>query len=1040
MDWRVQSFIMTTEAPRILLLRCVQLCFLLLSAISPVWAVDPSFRISQYAHTAWRIQDGFLEGAVSAIAQTSDGYLWIGTEAGLVRFDGVRFVPWTSPDGKQLLSSSITELLVDRDGSLWIGTEGGLSHWTKQQLVNYPLRQGRINSIVQDHNGSIWVTRSRLMDGGNPLCRVIDLKMKCFSMGTEDLELARMALAKDSSEALWIGGTTMVARWKPDSSKVFNIKGLKTSQHQGGVYDLVANPDGSLWVGMVWRGHGLGLQKLFHGRLKPLITPEFDSSTLEVETLFLDRENTLWIGTSQDGIYRLHDNKVDHFSSADGLSNEHVYRFYEDHEGNLWVATSKGLDMFRNLPVVSFSTREGLSISEVDSVLALQNGGVWVGGYEGLDALQNQPGYRFRKQKGLPGKQVTSMLEDHTGRLWVGVDNGLTIYKDGVFKSINRPDGRPIGMVTGMTEDMRGNVWAETIATPRTLYRIQDLSVREEFPAPEVPSGRKVAADPSEGIWIGLLNGDLARFQNGRTETFRFEHAQGSKVEQLFINTDGTVFGSTAFGLIAWKNGKRQILTVRNGLPCDSVRALIADGRGALWLYMQCGLVEIPATELQKWLEHSDSELQLRVFDQFDGVQPGWAPFVGATRTPDGRLWFANGHLLQMIDPVHLAGNKVQPPVQIEDVVADTRSYTPLTNLKLPPRTRDIEIDYTALSFVVPQKVRFRYKLEGHDSRWQDPGARRQAFYNDLHPGYYKFRVIASNNDGVWNQDGATLVFYIAPAWYQTNWFRLACVGALLLLLWALYQVWLQQLKKQFTRELEARVDERTRIARDLHDTLLQSFHGLMLRFQTASNLSITRPAEAKQTLDSAIDEAAEAITEGRDAIQALRSSPVDTDDIVSAIKALGEELVTGGTSNYPVSFRIDVAGTPRNLRQVVRDEIYWIACEAVRNAFRHSCAHQITVEIQYDDRQFSLHVQDDGKGFNGGAVDEAASAGHFGLHGMSERAKLVGGELELWSGVESGVNIALNIPAPFAYTQSPANLRSWWSKMLLRKGSAKKL
>jgi len=427
----------------------------------------------------------------------------------------------------------------------------------------------------------------------------------------------------------------------------------------------------------------------------------------------------------------------------------------------------------------------------------------------------------------------------------------------------------------------------------------------------------------------------------------------------------------------------------------------------------------------------------LSVFDQFDGVQPGWAPFNGTTRTQDGRLWFANGHLLQMIDPAHLVKNNVRPPVQIEDVVADTKSYAPQTSLNLPPRMRNLEIDYTALSFVVPQKVRFRYKLEGHDSEWQNPGTRRQAFYDDLHPGHYKFRVIASNNDGLWNQDGATLDFYVAPAWYQTNWFRTSCVVAFMFLLWALYRVRLQQLTRQFNRELEARIDERTRIARDLHDTLLQSFHGLMLSFQAASNLFATRPTEAKRTLDNAIDEAAEAITEGRDAIQSLRSSPVDTNDIVSAITALGDELAASGTSDNSVAFCIDLAGTPRNLRSAVRDEIYWIACEALRNAFQHARANRITVEIQYDNRQFSLHVRDDGKGFDPTALGEAARTGHFGLHGMSERARLVGGQLDLWSDVDSGAEVELSIPASFAYTQSPASLRSWWSRMFSRKGTA---
>jgi signal transduction histidine kinase/ligand-binding sensor domain-containing protein len=1036
-------FSMKTEASKVLLLRCVQLCFLLLSAVSTLLAVDPTFRISQYAHTAWRIQDGFLKGATSSVTQTPDGYLWIATEAGLVRFDGVRFVPWAPPGGEQLPSSSITALLAARDGSLWIGTEDGLSHWINKRLVNYPAWRARINSIIEDHNGTIWAARSRIyFDEGSPLCRVIGTEMQCDSMPKKTFQDSGggSVLVEDSFGDIWMGGTTALTRWKSDALKVFKVNGLKSSQYQGGVQGLAANHDGSLWVGMAWRGHGLGLEQLIHGSLRPFITSKIDGSRLEIENLFMDRENALWIATFQDGIYRLHDRTVDHFSTADGLSSEHAFNFFEDREGDLWVATSKGLDRFRDFRIVSFSPTEGLGTTEVDSVFATSTDVLWVGGYNTLDALRQRNGFQVHHEVGLPGKQVTSLFEDHTGQMWVGIDNTLTIYKDGTFKRIDTPDGRPIGMVAGITEDTEGNLWIETIGLPRTLFRIRGRRVREELPAPEVSAGRKVAADPKGGIWIGLLNGDLARILHGRMETFHFEHRLDSKVDQVLVSSDGTVFGATAFGLIAWRNGKQQILTSHNGLPCDSVRALVLDQRGALWLYMQYGLVEIEATELQKWFEHPDSKLGLRVFDELDGLQPGWAPFNGATRTQDGRLWFANGHLLQMIDPAHLARNDVRPPVQIEAVVADTKSYVPQTNLKLPPRTHDLEIDYTALSFVVPQKVRFRYQLEGHDSEWQDPGTRRQAFYGDLHPGHYKFRVIASNNDGVWNQDGAILDFDVVPAWYQTNWFRASFVGAFVLLLWALYQVRLRQLTRQFARELETRIDERTRIARDLHDTLLQSFHGLMLRFQAASNLFITRPTEAKRTLESAIDEAAQAITEGRDAIQALRSSPVETNDLVSAIKALGEELADSGTSDGSAAFHIDVAGTPRALRSVVRDEIYWIACETLRNAFRHANAHRIAVAIQYDDRHFSLHVRDDGKGFDHKALREAARTGHFGLDGMSERARLVGAQLELWSEVGSGAEIELSLPAAIAYTQPPASLRSWRSKIFSGKRTGMKL
>jgi len=390
---------------------------------------------------------------------------------------------------------------------------------------------------------------------------------------------------------------------------------------------------------------------------------------------------------------------------------------------------------------------------------------------------------------------------------------------------------------------------------------------------------------------------------------------------------------------------------------------------------------------------------------------------------------------VSVIDPHHIPFNKLPPPVHIEQVTADRKTYwqnlsgdaSSSSQPRLPPLVRDLTIDYTALSFVAPERVLFRYKLEGRDPDWQNVGDRRQAFYNDLPPGNYRFRVSACNNSGVWNEAGTFLDFSIAPAYYQTNWFRVSCVAAFLILLWGLYRLRVQQLQHQFAIGLEARVNERTRIARDLHDTLLQSFHGLMLRFQAATNLLPERPVEAKQRFENAIDQAAQAITEGRDAVQGLRSSTVETNDLAMAISALGEELAADGTIADSALFRMAVEGTPRNLHPILRDEVYRIAGETLRNAFRHAQARQIEVEIHYDARQFRLRVRDDGKGIDPEILGEHPRPGHFGLHGMRERAKIVGGQLDVWSELDSGTEIELSIPASRAYA-TPSTRRSWWS------------
>src|SRR6201999_895223 len=340
---------------------------------------------------------------------------------------------------------------------------------------------------------------------------------------------------------------------------------------------------------------------------------------------------------------------------------------------------------------------------------------------------------------------------------------------------------------------------------------------------------------------------------------------------------------------------------------------------------------------------------------------------------------------------------------------------------------------YTGLSYTVPERVQFRYRLDGLVGDWEDPGTRREAIYTNLRPGKYRFRVIASNNDGVWNAAGATLDFSIAPAWYQTIWFRVLCVTVFVVLLWAAHRLRLRQMAYQFNVRLEERVSERTRIARDLHDTLLQSFQGLLLRFQTVSQLL---PAgEAKQRLDGAIDQAAEAITEGRDAVQGLRSSTVETNDLAMAIRTIGEELAADETNHSSAVFQVEVEGPPRSLHPILRDEVYRLTGEALRNAFQHAQARRIEVEVRYDQKQFRLRVRDDGKGIDPKVLNGEGRDGHYGLHGMRERAKLVGGKVAIWSERGSGTEIELSIPASTAYATATRR-RSWWAEKLSGRGT----
>jgi signal transduction histidine kinase/ligand-binding sensor domain-containing protein len=997
-----------TEAAKLTNLLSIPLCLLLLLAGESCLAVDSSKQITQFAHTAWRIQDGFFSGAPTAIAQTKDGYIWIGTVAGLLRFDGVHFVEWNPPGAKQL-SDGVFSLLGGSDGSLWIGTGTHLARLKDGHLIDYLGARGRINSILEDRSGTVWIARSRVHDAAGPLCEVAGEKLQCHGKGDGITPSYAGPLINDDAGNLWIGSSSVLTRWKAGLSETYANPALKSAQGLAGVQALASNSDGTLFVGIIERGPGLGLQQFVNGTWKPWRTSTFDGSTLEVNALLLDREKSLWIGTTNQGIFRFRDGKLDHFFSANGLSGDTVNGFYEDREGDLWVATDDGIDCFRSTPVVSFSTREGLSANMVDSVLADRHGAVWIGNGS-LESVHEGTVTSIGRKNGLPGGRVTSLLEDHAGHLWVGVDNGLSIYEGGKFTPILRRDGTPIGTIIELAEDQDGNIWAEAIGSPVRLLRIKDRILREEIPASEFPAVSSFATDAHDGIWLGLVNGDLARYRHGPLETFPVRLGQNAGVRQFLVDLDDSILGATSAGLIGWKAGVVRTLTVRNGLPCDGVYGLISDNQDNLWLYMNCGLVRVERSELQKWWQDADAVVQVRVFDAFDGARPSGSSFrPRSSRSPDGRLWFANGNVLQMIDPAHLAENAIPPPVRVETIIADRKVYSAEGYLQLAPITRDLEIDYTALSFVAPQKVRFRYKLDGHDVNWQDPGTRRQAFYSDLPPGKYRFHVIACNNDGVWNQAGATLDFRVMPAWYQTILFRVVCVAAVLFIAWAIHLFRVRQIARVIGARFDERLAERTQIARDLHDTLLQTIQGSKL---VANDALDKRSGEVKMRF--ALEQLSlwleQATQEVRMALNSLRSSTELRNDLAEAF----QRAAGTGPEAGSLAATLSVVGNSREMHPIVRDEIYRIGFEAIRNAQMHSGGSRLEVELRYD-LDLVVRVRDNGRGIEPG-VSRNGRDGHFGLQGMRERAARIGGRLSIIGSSEFGTEVHLEVPGQIAF------------------------
>lgn len=977
------------------------------------WAVDPARRISQYAHTAWRMQDGAFTGAPLAVAQTEDGFLWVGTAAGLLRFDGSRFSPWVPANEQRLPSSDVQSLLAARDGSLWIGTSTGLSRWKGQVLTNYSTGPGGVTNLLEDRNGTIWFGGNRAGTGEGPLCQVSGAATRCLGAAADLPPFRAGPLLEDRAGNVWVGGDTALMRWTSASHAVYRPRGLEANDGISGISGLAAAVDGALWVGFGMPGPGLGLQRLAQGVWQPFLTPELDGSTLTVSTLYTDRVGALWIGTER-GLYRIHGSRVDRFDSSNGLSSDLVSAVSEDHEGNVWVVTSHGVDLFADTPVIGFAGPEGVCSREVISLAVSRDGSVWMGGEGALNHLREGTVSCIRSGHGLPGAQVTALFEDHSGRLWVGIDNGLWTYERGRFTEVSRPDRRPIGLVTGLAEDLEHSVWITVAGPPRRLMRVENLTVRDEPRAPPLP--RRVAADPTGGLWLGLLNGDLAHYRDGAQQTYRFAHDDGALLQQLLPDADGSVLAATTFGLIGWHDGRQLTLTKKAGLPCDEVYGLAFDGQRNLWLHMNCGLGVLPRAELESWKGNPDATVSIRTLGVLDGVRTGLASFDSAATSPDGRLWFANAVSLQMIDPARTQRNDRPPPVHIDYVIADRQSHAATGVVRLPALTRDLEIGYVGLSFVAPQKVSFRYRLEGRDVAWQEPGTRRQAFYNDLRPGTYRFRVVASNNDGVWNDDGATLDVVIAPAWYQTTTFMVGSVATGALVLWAAYRLRVRQVARSLNARFDERLAERTRMARDLHDTLLQTVQGTKM----VADDALDRPNDAagmQRAMGQVSTWLGQASAEGRAAVKALRASTTEQNDLAEALRRAIDDCRRLGAAEASLF----VTGDARDMHPIVCDEIYRIGYEAIRNACTHAGASRVDVTLGFA-RHLTVRVADNGVGIEPAVADDGKE-GHFGLQGMRERAARIGAVLTVVSAPGSGTDLTLVVPGRTIFRRRAGSL-----------------
>jgi signal transduction histidine kinase/ligand-binding sensor domain-containing protein len=999
---------------------------------TPVFAVDAVRSQGQFAHRSWGERDG-APTMPMALAQTSDGYLWAGGADGLIRFDGVRFEAFEPASSVKLPHKAVIHLLALPDGKLWVGfSMGGLSLIDKGKVTNYTEADGlppnETMEPVQDRDGHIWVSTS------NGLARFDGKRWEKIGESWNCPQTSADGIFVDSRGTIWVGIERTILFLRKGSHH-FEPTGDFAAQ----AYQFAEAPDGKVWVadtehgvrpvGMPWSKRAT-IAKCLAAAVKKGLNSNgcHGESDLEIDTatagLLFDHDGGLWMTTLGQGLLRISapaqlgnhrlnikSAEVERFTAKEGLSSDYNVPILEDREGNIWVGTRDGLDQFRKTTLVPVVFPSGSR----DFFLTPGNDGfMWV-----VIASANLA--RLHGEAIPPDIDKTdgfSTLYPTKEIRYFRTFAGLYELAGGRLRKVAGNPNNLVGVVEMVTAlDSKGKLWA--MVEGEGLFFLDGSHWIRFATPPEICKQRPILAytDPLGRTWFGFANNIIVKLENSKFETF-------GKVNGLKIGSAKAIFGRDQHlwiggpgGLILFDGGKfRSILPPETEPRFHNISGIVESAGHGLWLTSTGGASHISDTEMRKVLNDPNYHPQEEMFDSQDGM-PGEGqfspPFPTAAQGTDGRVWFAAARGVAWVDPSRAMPKSIIPTVTIKAFQADNRAQLLSAPLRVSSKTANFQISYTALSLSIPERVKFRYRLDGLDDSWQDAGTRREAYFSRLRPGHYTFHVIACNGDGLWNETGAALEFVVAPTFFQTTWFTMLCVLCVLALIWVAYTVRIRYVTAQIQQRLGARMEERERIARELHDTLLQGFQGLMLRFQAVMKaLPVDEPTH--QMMEKVLDRADEVLLEGRQSVRDIREEGTTGAELSEALAHCGEELAREHTS----LFSLTVVGEAQPIGPIVFDESYRIAREALINAFQHSYAIKIGVDITYNESGLCLRIRDDGEGIDDAILSKGRS-GHWGLSGMRERAQKIGAQLDIWSHSGAGTEIELKIPAEMAYPRS---------------------
>jgi signal transduction histidine kinase/ligand-binding sensor domain-containing protein len=949
-----------------------------------------------YAWRSWTRHDGLRGSQVWTVAQDRSGYLWLGTNEGLVRFDGARFVSGQLLGGGGLPQNSVRTLCVARDGTLWIGFggPGGVSRLRGRELRNYDaddgLPEALITSLFEDRRGVVWAGSL------NGLFRFEDGRWHHVDPAAGLRAQIIDGVYEDARGYLWLGTSDGVFRRRNDRSEPFErISRLR-------IESFAEDRLGRVW------GTGADAVLVLLTATPPRPMSEVGGRSAG-RRLLHDREGNLWIATLGDGLLRVHMRgdalTVERFSGIGTLSSDVVRALVQDREGNLWIGTQNGLDRGSNGVIRSLPAPGDTMTRLVRAVAAAADGSIWVGTGDGLYRFANGTREHYGRESGLPSLAIAALHGDRSGTMWVATDRGVGRFVSGRFV-LSIPAGSPLSRPIALTSDRDGALWLCDL--DRGVFRWDGTNLTfvgsgsENTPRPAF----SILADSKNRVWAGFVDGTLAVHERGGSRLYTASDGlTGGMITSLYEDRTGTVWIGASSGFMRFRDGRFEGVSWNSGLPGNIVGAIAGDDAGQLWLGVSSGIVRLSPDDFDKAIESPDHRLAHVLYDASDGLRgdPIGLGHPTVARGGDGSLWFVTSDGLAVIAPRSSEKNRMPPPVVIEEVTADQQSVSFQDRTRLPPLTANLQIDYAALSFTAPEKVRFRYLMEGFDRDWVEAGTRRQAFYTNLGPGEYRFRVTATN-DGVPADREAVWEFSLAPAFYQTQWFAAAALMLLAAGVAAAWRARVHQVRGRFSSILV----ERTRVAREIHDTLLQSLLGVLLRLDEVANTIDVSTHTAKEQLVRLRQQVEFYAREARHSIRDLRSPVLQTRDLAAALREAGERL----TAMKPIVFELVATGKPYRGAQRVEEHLLRIGQEAISNAVRHGNPRSVRVELRYGVESIVLRVSDDGVGCDPQQAG-AACDGHWGLTSMQERAEQIGGTFRLVSSRGKGTLVEVTAPVP---------------------------